>query len=93
MRDGVGIQQCTVHTKLKPKLYRHNKYLQPSNLDVEIVLIDACTSPSTVDVTRDEHCWRLIIAPQRDYRSHMSEGETHRTLPTLDPSLHPCQIS
>jgi len=46
MRGGVCVQLYTVHTKLKPKLYRHSKHLHTSNLDVEIVLIDACTSLS-----------------------------------------------
>ena len=46
MRGGVGVQQCTIHTKLKPKLYRHRNHLHTSNRDVEIVLIDTHTTLS-----------------------------------------------
>jgi len=46
MRGGVGVQQCTVHPKLKPKLYRYSNQLHTSNQDVELVLIDVYTSLS-----------------------------------------------
>ncbi len=38
MRSGVGVQQCTVHKKLKPKLYRYRNHLHTSNQDVKSLL-------------------------------------------------------